>query len=300
MATGVTCWMAYLDSMTQAEQTSAYLAESYKQYLGSELSKYRNEVIEVAKSSVMNSTDTAAKQQYLKDQASRDGFMYFALADAQGNTQQDGNVSQEKWFESAKNGSAYIANPVKSRRSDDLTLTIGVPAAGGQVVYGEITYDAFSKILESIKIDNSGYAFVISNDAKTVLHPTKDTVANPIDYTEKAKTDKSVAPVAELYNRATAGKTGIQYTVYQGLKRQVSFTTLDGPEKWSIAISRPINQIMQNLYQSILINVGIAVVLQLITLVASLMFAAKLAKPIEEATKRIELLAQGDLQTEVV
>ncbi|WP_085832541.1 methyl-accepting chemotaxis protein [Clostridium merdae] len=300
MATGVTCWMAYLDSMTQAEQTSAYLAESYKQYLGSELSKYRNEVIEVAKSSVMNTTDTAAKQQYLKDQAYRDGFMYFALADAQGNTQQDGNVSQEKWFESAKNGSAYIANPVKSRRSDDLTLTIGVPAAGGQVVYGEITYDAFSNLLEAIKIDNNGYAFVISKDAKTVLHPSKDTVANPIDYEEKSKTDSSVAPVAELYRRATTGETGIQYTVYQGVKRQVSFTTLDGPEQWSIAISRPINQVMQSLYQSILINVGVAVVLQLITLVASLMFAAKLAKPIEEATKRIELLAQGDLQTEVV
>lgn len=300
MATGVTCWMAYLDSMTQAEQTSTYLAESYKQYLGSELNKYRDDVIEVAKSPVMNSADATAKQQYLKDQASRDGFMYFALADAQGNTQQDGNVSQEKWFESAKSGSAYIANPVKSRRSDDLTLTIGVPAAGGQVVYGEITYDAFSKLLESIKIDNDGYAFVISNDGKTVLHPSIDTVANPIDYEEKSKTDKSVAPVAELYRRATKGETGIQYTIYQGVERQVSFTPLDGPEQWSIAVSRPINQVLQSLNQSILINVGVAVVLQLITLVASLMFAAKLAKPIEEATKRIELLAQGDLQTEVI
>ena len=79
----------------------------------------------------------------------------------------------------------------------------------------------------------------------------------------------------------------------------MGFTQISGPEKWAIAVSRPISQIMQDLYRTLLINVGIAVLLQLITLVASLLFAAKMTKPIEEATERIELLAQGDLQTDV-
>ncbi|MDU6306231.1 MAG: methyl-accepting chemotaxis protein [Clostridium sp.] len=299
MATGITCWLSYLNSMTQAEQTSSYLAESYKQYLGSELDEYRREVEEVAKSAMLSSADAAVQQQYLQEQARQEGFVYFALADSQGNTQQDGNVSQEKWFQSAKGGAAYIADPVKSRRGDDLTVTIGAPASGGQVMYGEMTYDSFAKMLDSIKIGGEGYAFVISQDGKTVLHPTKETVANPVDYAEKVKTDPSVAPVAELYRRAVTGETGIQYTVYQGQKRQVGFTQISGPEKWAIAVSRPISQIMQDLYRTLLINVGIAVLLQLITLVAAAMFATRLAKPIEEATERIELLAQGDLQTDV-
>jgi len=299
MATGITCWLSYLNSMTQAEQTSSYLAESYKQYLGSKLDEYRREVEKIAKASVLSSADAAAQQQYLKEQAGLEGFAYFALADSQGNTQQDGNVSQEKWFQSAKGGAAYIADPVKSRRGDDLTVTIGAPAGGGRVMYGEITYDAFAKMLDSIKIGSEGYAFVISQDGKTVLHPTKDTVAKPVNYAEKVKTDPSVAPVAELYQRATSGETGVQYTLYQGQRRQVGFTQISGPEKWAIAVSRPISQIMQDLYRTLLINVGIAVLLQLITLVASLLFAAKMTKPIEEATERIELLAQGDLQTDV-
>lgn len=299
MATGITCWLSHLNSMTQAEQTSSYLAESYKQYLGSKLDEYRREVEKIAKASVLSSADAAAQQQYLKEQAGLEGFAYFALADSQGNTQQDGNVSQEKWFQSAKGGAAYIADPVKSRRGDDLTVTIGAPAGGGRVMYGEITYDAFAKMLDSIKIGSEGYAFVISQDGKTVLHPTKDTVAKPVNYAEKVKTDPSVAPVAELYQRATSGETGVQYTLYQGQRRQVGFTQISGPEKWAIAVSRPISQIMQDLYRTLLINVGIAVLLQLITLVASLLFAAKMTKPIEEATERIELLAQGDLQTDV-
>lgn len=299
LATGVTCWLSYRNSMTQAEQTSQYMAESYKQYLGSEMDKYRNDVERVAKSAVLGSADAAAQQQYLQDQAKEDGFVYFALADSQGNTKQDGNVAQEKWFQSAKSGTAYISDPVKGRRGDDLTLTIGAPASGGQVVYGEITYDTFAKMQESIHIDNQGYAFVISQEGKTVVHPTKDTVANPVDYVEKAKTDKSVQPVAELYRRAISGETGVQYTIYQGQKRQVGFSQISGPEKWAIAVSRPISQVMQDLYRTLLINVGVAVLLQLLTLVASLMFAAKLTKPIEDATQRIELLAQGDLQTEV-
>ncbi|WP_283610230.1 methyl-accepting chemotaxis protein [Faecalispora anaeroviscerum] len=299
LATGVTCWLSYRNSMTQAEQTSSYLAESYKQFLGSEMNKYRKEAEAVAKSAVLSSADAAARQQYLQEQAKQDGFVYFALADSQGNTQQDGNVSQEKWFQSAKSGTAYIGDPVKSRRGDDLTLTIGAPVSGGQVIYGEITYDAFAKMQENIKISDEGYAFVISQDSKTVLHPSKDTVANPVNYAEKAKTDKSVQPVAELYSRAISGETGIEYTIYQGEKRQVGFTQISGPEKWAIAVSRPISQIMQDLYRTLLINVGVAVLIQLLTLVASGMFAARLAKPIEDATERIELLAKGDLQTDV-
>ena len=89
MATGITCWLSYLNSMTQAEQTSSYLAESYKQYLGSELDEYRREVEEVAKSAMLSSADVAVQQQYLQEQARQEGFVYFALADSQGNTQQD-------------------------------------------------------------------------------------------------------------------------------------------------------------------------------------------------------------------
>lgn len=299
LATGITCWLSYLNSTKQAEETSTYLADSYKDYLDSAMNQYRRMAEKAGQSAVFASADKAALQQYLQAQAKEDGFVYFAVADSQGNTQQDGSVAQQEWFQAAKSGKTYIGSPVKSRRSDDLTLTIGAPATGGQIIYGEITYDTFAKMLDSIKVGEDGYAFAIDKDAKTVLHPTKDSVANPTDYFEAVKTNKSLEAITNLYHRAVAGESGIQYTTYQGNRRMVGFTTLDGPEKWTIAITRPISQIMQDLYRTLLINVGVALVIQLCTLVAVVAFASRLAKPIEQTTERIELLSQGDLQTEV-
>lgn len=299
LAAGITCWLSYLNSIKQAEETSTYLADSYKQYVDFNMNQYRTMAEKAGQSAVLSSADQAALQQYLQAKAKEDGFAYFAVADSQGNTRQDGNVAQEDWFQSAKAGKAYIGSPVKSRRSDDLTLTVGAPATGGQVLYGEITYDTFAKILDSIKVDDDGYAFAIDKNAKTVLHPTKESVAKPTDYFEAVKTNKNLEAITNLYHRAVAGESGVQYTTYQGNRRLVGFTTLAGPEKWTIAITRPISQIMQDMYRTLLINVGVALAIQIATFAAAVAFAARLSRPIEQATERIELLSQGDLQTEL-
>ncbi|WP_101697198.1 methyl-accepting chemotaxis protein [Clostridium minihomine] len=299
LATGVTCWLSYRNSVKQAEETSTYLANSYKMSIDSEMAQYRTQVAQAGQSPTLSNPDAAAQQQYLQQQAKAVGFLYFALADGQGNTQQDGSVSQEAWFQSAKSGKPYIDSPVKSRRGEELTLTVAAPAVDGKVIYGEVNYDDFSKNMTSIKIGADGYAFLIDHNAKTVMHPTKATVENPVDYFEKVKTDKSFEPIAGLYQRVIAGESGIHYTLYQGNKRLVGFTILEGPEKWGVAITRPISQIMEDLYRTLFINIGVAATLQLLTFLAAIWFSTRLTKPIESTTRRLELLAKGDLQTEV-
>lgn len=286
LATGITCWLYYRNSVAQAEETSIYLANSYKELINEEMDKYRGLVTLAGQSP----NDVS-----LLSQAKDAGFFYFAFADAQGNTEQDGNISGMKWFQSAKAGTAYVGSPMESTRGNGLTLMVAAPAANGQVVYGEVNYDVFSQVLNQIQVGQDGYAFAVDMDARTVLHPTKETVANPVDYFTE---DKINTPIAKLYERMLNKESGVHYTVYQGNPRLVGFINLEGPEQWGLAITRPISQIMDTLYRTLTINIAVGVALQLLALLATVLFASKITKPIVTVTQRIELLAEGDIHTE--
>ena len=287
LATGITCWLYYRNSVTQAEETSTYLADSYKELFGGEMEKYRKLVALAGQ---------LPNDASLQQQAKEAGFFYFAFADAQGNTEQDGNVAETQWFQSAKAGTAFVGSPAESSRGNGLTLMVAAPAPNGQIVYGEVNYDVFSQVLGQVQVGKDGYAFVVDQNARTVLHPTKETVANPIDYFAP---DKINTPIAKLYERILNKESGVHYTVYQGNPRLVGFTILPGPEQWGLAITRPINQIMDTLNRTLIINVAVGIVLQLLALAATIIFASRLTKPIVQATRRIELLAEGDLHTEI-
>ncbi len=291
----------YQSSMSQLQQNSSYLAAAYKQGIDSVLDSYRDELKITASKSYLTDGQTASGEQkrLLDEEAKAAGFNYIAIADAQGSNERDDKIGEQTFFQEAKKGETSLSSPALNS-SKQLTLLVASPIAdSGKILYGEFSYEALGKALDQIKIGESGYAFVINRGGYTVLHPEQKNVESPTDYIKLAEKDSSYLPIANIYRQMIAGKTGFGYSNYKGVRRLVGYTPLDGPEGWSVAVTTPVTQVEENLRNSLMLCVGMGLLLILAAVFVTGIFSKKITDPIVSATRRIELLAQGNLQEDI-
>lgn len=299
--TSVTSYLYYKSSMSQAEQYSSYLATAYRQAIGSVMDSYREQMQATASQSLLTDGKSSPEEQkqFLAAEAKAAGFNYIAVADAQGNNDRGDKLAGQAFFKEAKNGNTYISNPAQNS-SKQLTFFIAAPISGsGKILYGEFPYENISKSLNQIKIGQSGYAFVVNHDGATVIHPEEKNVISPTNYFELAEKDPSYLPTANLFRQMAAGKTGFTYSYYNGVHRLSSYAPLSGPEGWSVDVSTPVTQVEENLRTTLAVCIGAGIALLLIAFFLTLFFSRKITDPIVKTTHRLELLAQGDLQTPV-
>ncbi|MFW6678280.1 methyl-accepting chemotaxis protein [Lacrimispora sp. AGF001] len=299
--TAITSIFYYQSSLTEAKLNSSYLAASYQQGIDSVLDIYRNQIKITASKSFLTDGKTSAAEQkrLLEEEAQASGFAYITIADSKGNNDKGDQIGDQEFFKQAVNGAAYISSPFV-KEDNNLVFYIGAPIGStGKVLYGLLPYKAFSDELTKIKIGESGYAFVVNKEGKTVIHPDAGNVSNPKDYIELAKQDSSFEPTAKIFKAMMDGKTGTGFSYYKGVRRLVGYIPLSGPEGWSVAVTTPLTQIEGNVRNTLLMSVITGLLLLLGSILIVRVFAQRITRPILEATRRIERLAHGDLQDDV-
>ncbi|WP_349670452.1 methyl-accepting chemotaxis protein [Lacrimispora sp.] len=299
--TAITSIFNYQSSLAEAKKNSSYLAASYQQGIDSVLDIYRNQIKITASKSFLTDGKTSAAEQkrLLEEEAQAAGFAYITIADSNGNNDKGDQIGDQEFFKQAASGVTYISSPFV-KEDNNLVFYIGAPIGStGKVLYGLLPYKAFSDELTKIKIGESGYAFVVDKEGKTVIHPDAGNVSNPKDYFEMAKQDSSYEPTAKIFKAMMDGKTDTGFSYYNGVRRLVGYTPLSGPEGWSVAVTTPLTQIEGNVRFTLLMSVITGLILLAISILIIRVFAQRITKPILEATKRIERLAHGDLQDDV-
>lgn len=299
--TSISSVFYYRSSMAAAKQNSSYLATAYQQAIDAVLNSFRDEIeITASKSYLKDGKVTDLEQkQLLADEAQASGFNYIAVADAKGNNAQGDQISEEDFFIEAKNGQAYISSPFLDNQQN-LVLYVGAPVGNtGKVLYGVLPYEEIGNALNKIKIGESGYAFVINGEGLTVIHPNTENVSAPKDYFELSKSDSNFVPTANIFRKMVAGESGTGFSYYNGVRRLVGFVPLEGPEGWSIAVTTPVTQVEKDLKSTLAICVSAGFLVLLVSIIVTRVFSNKITEPIVVATKRIELLAQGNLHDEV-
>ncbi|MDF2889538.1 MAG: methyl-accepting chemotaxis protein, partial [Lacrimispora sp.] len=214
--TAITSIFYYQSSITEAKKNSSYLAASYQQGIDSVLDIYRNQIKITASKSFLTDGKTSDSEQkrLLEEEAQASGFDYIAIADSKGNSDKGDKIGDQEFFKQAVSGVTYISSPFL-KGDNNLMFYIGAPIGStGKVLYGLLPYKAFSDELTKIKIGESGYAFVVNREGKTVIHPDPANVSDPKDYFELAKKDASYEPTAKIFKAMTEGKTGTGFSYY--------------------------------------------------------------------------------------
>lgn len=235
------------------------------------------------------------------------GFVGGNILDTTGKSIFDGtDFSDRDYFQSAIKGENFISGPTVSRITGEYSIMIAAPIwEGGApdtkivgVVYFKPDVYMLSEIVETIKVGETGSAYILNKEGMTIASANRDTVFVS-NSSESAKTDSSLKRMAEIEGRMIAGETGCETYSYGGARRVQAFVPISDTDGWSIGVYVEESEFMGNVWLSIILTVIFAVIFIFVGFLFARNVAVKIAKPIILCTDRIKLLAQGDLKSEV-
>ena len=200
-------------------------------------------------------------------------------------------------------GNVYFSEP-KIREGVPLTSYFSAPLWKDGIANSEIigsvifmSNDYFLQdMVKEINLSNTCQVLLFDQHGNIIADSLQETLAVLINPLELVAEDSSYAGLAKVASEMVAGQTGFQN--YDG--RYAAYAPVAGTDGWSVAVT--VSQ-MDYVGSFLLSIVGIIVVM-IIASVMSIKIAkqlgANIAAPIDACAERIQLLAKGDLHTEVV
>ncbi len=174
-----------------------------------------------------------------------------------------------------------------------------VPKSGKTVVTAAvIETSVFDNVFTNTATGSNGYAFIINNEGKILMHSKTDAVVKDINVISASESDSTYRSFAEATKNIIAKKDTSGEYKFDG--REYVYGSSDTgcfdatlvyaltPDDFSDATAMTLRYI-----------IIIAVVLLILTVISSMIFSMKISKPIVSATTRIRQLAQGNLSAPV-
>lgn len=291
------------------ETNMTSLAKSYGQAVGLWLDARKAEIDTLASSpSIENSNgDKGAILAQLTPVAHRNP-MYAMLfySDLSGNyfttLGNTANVADRVYFKRLMTtGKTVISDPVISKTTGYQVVVVAAPVKkNGQiigVVAGIIKVDEIEKMITSIKIGKTGYAYMINGDGLVIVHPQKDLIMklNPL---KDPKADKNLKKVFQAMVR---DNTGIHRYVYQKINKYIVFSRVKGvyDTKWSLGITAPEAELMSPLKVMLIIFIIITILFTFISAILIFVVTRSLINPIDLSKSHLERMATGDFSVDL-
>ncbi|UWG98163.1 EAL domain-containing protein [Dehalobacter sp. DCM] len=208
-------------------------------------------------------------------------------------------VSTLEDFNRVLSGETIIQGPLISPSTGKLVVSVVAPIVNNGKVTGEIAIPVTVRDIEqhilSVKVGQSGYAFIVRSDGLTVIHPDIH-VANR----ENCLTDPdSSESFKEAVRKMARGEKGFGNYVYKGIERYIAYAPVPGTDM-SIAITVPLQEVNNNLVSftkiSMCIIIGVLILVVLILVHVTLF----IVRPIEVLEKEANRVAGGDLSVTTV
>ena len=197
------------------------------------------------------------------------------------------------YYEPVTKGRACWVGPYKAHLLGRLpTVSYVIPIYNYGVLIGVLGMDtlfySITSPIQSMKVYDSGFAFLLSDKGQIIYHPTISAGKT----LEEISSDLSPA----LFQAPNNGDNLIRYNV-DGEQRQLSFTTLSNGMK--LAVTAPTSEIFASLWQSTRFILLAAIAILAAFIVATLFIAGALTKPLLQLADASQKLAAGNFDAEL-
>ncbi len=205
-------------------------------------------------------------------------------------SKKDTGDSSEKWYKDAFKSKASIwSNPYVNDEGLNVA-TYSAPILINSIPIGVIRLDlnleSTIKYIEDIKLYDTGYAFLLSEDFNYLVHPELDNNSN-----FKTINDGKYESIAEKMENEDSG---IIETSFNGEKKLMSFAKLrDGK---IIVLTAPRREILDSMYDTLYIIWLVMAVSIILAVLFSLVAGKKISNPIVMVTDILNTTAQLDLR----
>lgn len=275
-----------------------------------ELKAYTNIVEDLGCTARLTSktTSTEDKIALIDERAASFKMQRGNLLDLNGISIYDGSdYSDRAYFKDAMQGNTSISEPLISKVTGELTIIIAAPlwADGAKgtsvegVVYMVPTESFLNDIMASIQISPNSSSYIINKGATTIAHTNTDLVYAADNIIENAKTNPKLKALAQLEELMIKGETGFGNYSYDGVNKMLAYAPIEGTNGWSVGINAPTSDFMQQTILGIIIVIAIFFLSISIGAYITMKLAKSIGNPVKECANRLELLAKGDLQSDL-
>lgn len=180
----------------------------------------------------------------------------------------------------------------------DMRFVLAVPCKSGAFL---LTIDGsyFSDLISDKKVGTTGNIFLIDNNGKMIANADPSVVSAQTNYIEMANTNSAHRSTAELFQKMTGGETGVSKFSYNGVKNICAYGTVNGSDGWAYGVTAPESEMLSAMVMIIIALIVCSLVFLAGGIVAISVYANKMSKPIMKMSKRMTLMARGDLYTPI-
>lgn len=160
------------------------------------------------------------------------------------------------------------------------------------VFSGDILLDTISEIVGKIKVGATGYAYLVNNaDSTIVAHSDAAMIMQNLTTIENGK-------LKSLSEKLTSSENGRDIYTLNGSKKMISYTRIPSMN-WTLIVVAPEKEVLSLLNGYKIITLIIILLSLVLMGIAIERIVHYIAKPIRTLSHTIDLVAQGDLRTEV-
>lgn len=300
---GLTAYMNYSSTFDTLKLTLSQAVAIGAGQVDTGLDAYRSLALEFSENYILRSTYSREdKQEELTRLSKTHGLKSVELLSIQGTSLIDGSdLSQSDSFIVPKTtGDTYVSDPVI--KGNDIIIYVSAPITiegefSGVVVL--VTDGTFlSDIVSNIKV-GSGNAAILNQDGDTIGFADTQLIIDQYNTQKEAQSDPKLNRLAEIEASMCRGETGSGEYYYGGEEKLMAYQPIPHTNGWSMDISITRREFMESTRKSILYTVILIIASVILAFAVAGWSAGSIAKPVRLCARRLELLAEGDLNTPV-
>lgn len=306
---GISVILNYTSTMDLLEQTMEEIAQVASERVEKELLSYKNVAYDAGSIARLANPGTSVedKKAILEQRALSHNMVGYNLVNQDGISIFDGNdYSDREYIQEALKGRTFVSEPLLSKVTGKISVMIAAPLWEGGipdskvigVIYFKPTETFLSDIVNTIQISENGTAYMINKNGTTIAHISQDKVAVE-NIEELAQSEKSLKNLASIHTKMRAGQSGFGNYKLEGKNKVIAYTPVEGTDGWSIAVVAPKSDFMGTTVLSIIITIALLLAASVIAILLARWLAKGISTPIGLCCDRLELLAKGDLASEV-
>ena len=168
----------------------------------------------------------------------------------------------------------------------------------GGIVCIDLSLNWLRNVVSSLKIGETGYAFLITRNGTFVTHPDLDLVMNETIFSV-AETHHNPR-IREIGRHMIAGEKG--FTAFTSLTTNKKYWMVYTPlpaNGWSLGVLFPQNELMADIHSLTKIMLGLGIGGFFLIMLVILLISGKITKPLSALAKSADQIASGDLETTI-
>ena len=305
----ITSILSYNSSINAVSSTINNTSDVAAYYVAAALEQHIAIAYETGSIARLSSPDLSVedKAAILNQKMNEHDFERVFLVDSNGIDILTGtDFSDRKFFTETMQGNTYVSTPAYSEVTKTVSYAVAAPlwedGNPGTRPVGAVVFtpngEYLNDIMRSIKVGKGGTAFMLDANGITIadLDSSLVGVENSVALGD---TNPRLRKYSEICKKMVAGEDGTGTYSYGGVTKVVAYSPVPGTEGWSIGVAAVRNEFLGIFYLSLAFTLVFVIAFTAYGVRTGIQLGNKVVQPITTVVKRLELLAEGDLHTDI-